>query len=421
MVGDEGLRRCLAVLAALLAAVAASARPPGDWVTVVLEDGREFYGEVVAEAPDRITIRHRVGSIDAELSFTVVEIAEIRVDRTLEESALDPADAPEQATPAVEETGGWVLVPARGSIGVELTRNLFVTAVEKAQQAGAEVIVFHLTSPGGYLSSLDAIHRGLEPLAREIDVVFYVDDECFSAAAMLCMASEHFYVGPGAAFGAAVAYVPGQNGPSAVDAKFESANAAIWRTRAEAVGRPGLLMDAMIRMETEVWADTASTPWTLSPTRPAGGEAIELDGPSSVLSLTYENATPSGAADGDAASVTALLAMLGVGEREALDGAELASNVIRHQARRIREIDQRIDFIDEVVGRIAEGAEDAEVDARELLGELRRVQRGLRVIERMRRELDYVRAHCDRRGVTAEQIEEFGDLVDDAVRRLRDR
>ena len=57
------------------------------------------------------------------------------------------------------------------------------------------------------------------------------------------------YIGPGARFGAAVGYVWNDSGDASVDAKFNSALAATWRAYAEAHGRPGIVVDAMILPE----------------------------------------------------------------------------------------------------------------------------------------------------------------------------
>jgi len=155
---------------------------------------------------------------------------EVRSIERYEQEVVPPVRPDEGGEPADASTGdgGWVLVPAHGTIGVELTRNFFETCMTRAANAGAEVIIFDLKSPGGYLYSLDEIYESLHAKPSDTKVVFYVNDACFSAAALLCITSDSFFVGPGASFGSAVVIQDdGNGGTDAVNAKYASAQASI--------------------------------------------------------------------------------------------------------------------------------------------------------------------------------------------------
>ena len=389
-------------------------------VTVFLRDGREFTGRLLEETPHKITIETTISGITVEMTFGANEV------RSIEryEDTPDRPRRPEREV-AEEPEGGWVLVPAHGTIGVELTKNFFETCVERASNAGAEVIIFDLESPGGYLYSLDEIYEGLQDAGEDIRVVFWVDGGCFSAAALLCITSDAFYVGPNASFGSAVVIRDnGDGGVDAVNAKFASARAAVWRTRAERRGRPGLLVNAMMLLETEVWADKSRTPWKLFASRPGGegGTAELVVDDRAILSMTGDEAVALGAADDLRDDFEHLLSELGLEnpEREALSGESQARTIIRSQQRRITALDGRLDFIDEVIDRINEGVEDETITIDSFRRDLIRVRSTLDRVRREMQQTDFVRFHCLLRGVTYEVIDEYKADIDQALRDIRD-
>jgi uncharacterized coiled-coil protein SlyX len=419
----------MAAVAPVAGAVAASPSAAlvslmaSDFATVHLRDGREFTGRVLEETPNKITLEVTISGITVEMTFGANEV------RTIERLEAREAPArPEREREARPEAsggeGGWVVFPAHGTIGVELTKNFFESCISRAVNVGAEVAVFDLKSPGGYLYSLDEIYNALQAQSGNIDIVFYVDGGCFSAAALLCITSDAFFVGPNASFGSAVIIQDdGSGGADAVNAKYASAQAAIWRTRAERRERPGLLVNAMMLLEAELWADKSTSPWTLYASQPGvdAGSAELVDNDKSILSMTASEAVALGAADDSRSSIEELLSRLDLRnpEREATSGSAHARNVIRNQQRRINDLEQRVNFIDSVIDRINDGIEDESITIDSFRRDLIRVRSSLDRIRREMEQTDYVRFYCLLNGVTEESIAEYKQLIDETLRQLR--
>lgn len=389
-------------------------------VTVFLRDGREFTGRLIEETPHKITIETTISGITVEMTFGANEVQSIE---RYEDTPERPRQPEREQEASEEAEGGWVRVPAHGTIGVELTKNFFETCVEKASNAGAEVIIFELKSPGGYLYSLDEIYEGLQEARDDLRIIFYVDDECFSAAALLCITSDAFYVGPNASFGSAVVIQDNdKGGVDAVNAKYASAQASIWRTRAERRGRPGLLVNAMMLVDTEVWADKSQSPWRLFTSRPGGDSRAELVvGDRAILSMTANEAVSLGAADDARDNFDHLLRELDLEnpEREAVSGESQARTIIRSQQRRINDLESRIEFIDAVIDRINEGIEDESITVDSFRRDLIRVRSSLDRVRREMEQTDFLRFHCLLHGLTYEVIDEYKKSIDEALRMLR--
>lgn len=392
-------------------------------VTVFLKDGREFTGRLIEELPHRITIEAVISGITVEMSFGANEVRSIE---RYKQEDVPPvrSDDDSEETDSSSGEGGWVVVPAHGTIGVELTRNFFETCLARATGAGAEVVIFDLKSPGGYLYSLDEIFEALHDKPSNTKVVFYVNDACFSAAALLCITSDSFFVGPGASFGSAVVIQDdGQGGTDAVNAKYASAQASIWRTRTEKKGRPGILVNAMMLLETELWADKSHSPWKLYASRPSGASGsseIVVDS-RSILSMTASEAVSLGAADDIRDDIQHLIRELGLKnpDREAISGASQARTVIRMQQRRVSDLDNRIDFINSVLDRIDESIKDESITVDQFRRDLIRVRGGLDRIKREMDQTDYIRFQCLLRGMNEETIANWKTAIDNALRQLR--
>ncbi|MFI4854541.1 MAG: hypothetical protein ACIAQF_06130 [Phycisphaerales bacterium JB065] len=422
--GLVGLRACDA-------SVAHAVRPQmvqvAQYVTVHLRDGREFTGRLLDETQHKITLEVEISGIVVEMTFGANEVQSVE---RLEAEDGDPSQ-PERPNRKQDDgreaqsgEGGWVLVPAHGTIGVELTKNFFESCLEKSINAGAEAVIFDLESPGGYLYSLGEIYDSLHEHSEDIQIVFYVDGECFSAAALLCITSEKFFVGPNASFGSAVVIRDnGNGGVDAVNAKYAAAAAAIWRTRTELRKRPGLLVNAMMLMETELWADKSTTPWKLYPSKPDGGlvSVEQVDNNRTILSMTASEAVALGAADDFRDDIDQLIESLGLEnpDREATSGAAYARTVIRNQQRRIADLDARIKFIESVYKRIADGIEDESITIESFRRDLIRVRASLDRIKREIQQTDYIQFYCLVNDLTAETIEEYKKEIDDALRQIR--
>lgn len=400
------------VMALVVSALAWSAG--AQWVTVHLRDGDVYEGNVVEETPHKIVIEVYHGSLKSKMTIAASDVQRIEREVVDEEPIRSLDEAFESRDDGARR--GVVIVPADGGIGQTLTSNFFRSCIEEADDANAELVVFHLTSPGGYLLALREIRDAIaERAEQDLQVAFFVDGECFSAAAMLCMAQEHFYVGEGASFGAAVIIRgDGSGGFDAVDAKFASAEASTWRGFAERAGRPGLLVDAMMIQSVEVWADTSKVPWTLA--RDGGSlESGELiDSSDTVLSMTSRACVRSGAADGLVRRAEAVAFEVGIEDPEfiAARGDRIAKNVLRKQARNIRDLNRRFDAANETYSRIMAESRRSDASLSIMKAELRRLRK---IYERMRDmydSLDYARFYLEAEyGITRQSFDNAIDTL----------
>ncbi|MEM8835959.1 MAG: hypothetical protein AAGD00_09085 [Planctomycetota bacterium] len=384
------------------------------WVTVHLKSGDVYSGTVVEETAHKIVIEVYHGSLKSNMTIAASDVQ--RVERApADEEPIRPLDEVFDQ-PASGQRRGVVVVPAKGGIGQSLTSNFFRSCIEEADEANAELVVFHLTSPGGYLLALREIRDAIaDRPQQDLEVAFFVDGECFSAAAMLCMAQEHFYVGERASFGAAVIIQgDGLGGFNAVDAKFASAEAATWRGFAERAGRPGLLVDAMMIQSIEVWADKSKDPWALArdATTLEAGELI--DSRETVLSMTSRVCIASGASDGFVRRPEALAYEVGIDDPEfiAASGEQIARDVLRQQTRNIRELNRRFEAAGATLARALAESKRSDASLSIMKTEMRRLRK---IYERMRDmydSLDYARFYLEAEyGITRESFDTAIDAL----------
>ena len=333
-----------------------------------------------------------------------------------------------------------MIVPMSGEIGEEITLEAFTEVFEDAIKAGVEAVIVDLTSPGGFVTTLDGIHEylygsSIAP-ASKTRVVFYVDGDCFSAAALLALCAEELWVANGATIGAAVPLSFNANGVVEVEAKFASAFASSWRANVDRAGRDGLLADAMIRTETEVWADTSVTPWALHPNDNGQMESPRLlDGKATILTLTGADAVAMGIAS-HAESIRDVIRGLKLEnpEREAFRGLEVVKRVRRQQSRAMVDFERRVKAIDETFDELVRelpdpeqgggqggpggpgGGDEPRLDPKKVIAAC---TRAIAVAERCKRMLevsDYLQIAALRRDITIGSIEaaivQFKDLLE---------
>ncbi len=411
--------RWWALAAACLVALCARAlAEPGQFVDIYLHDGRHFYGKIVEESADEITIEYYHGSIVMPMTFRAHQVREI-VRHEKKEGTGDGDALPGDRSDEPDE-GGWAVVPIEGTFGQELTAGFFEAAMRRAERDDAEAVVFHIDSPGGMVSELGRIRDELDR-HDDREIVFYVDEEAFSAAALLCMSSEHFYVGPGARIGAAVAFRV-ESGAAEVDAKFTAAFAATWRAHAQRAGRAPAIVDAMIEMEKELWADTRTEPWTVYAEPPAGsGGADDDEGPfrciddrTHVLALDHIQALNIGVADGEAHRPRDVVAKLDLTapDREAFDGEAFSDRYFRAYRTNMEKAKRAVEDF-KAAAAMLEGAQNRA----ELRNRLREIMANLNRVVRLYERYDYVRNYIDGEGYSMDQFEELVRLIRRALGR----
>jgi hypothetical protein len=405
----------------------AAARGVGDWVDVTLRDGREFFGQVIEETDFKLVLNVRQGAITAKMTLPRSDIREVKLQKNSVESAI-PATGKAPTRPADEEegeplstaapgTGGYVVVPIEGVFGEELTAGLVRAALQRCVDARAEAAILELRSPGGMVSELDKIREVIDSFEGRLRVVMYVPDEAFSAAALLCMSSREFYVGPGARVGAAVAFQESSTGSKEVDAKYNSAFAARWRALTEKAGRPGLLVDAMVVLEREVYADTRKTPWSLTSRKPLDdSERIELlDSPSTILTLTERQAVGCGAADGTAATAREVAAVLKLEHpnRRAIDGEAFARAYRTSYERNMQLVRRAVEEYNDTSEVLGD-----QKSVRRLEQRLREMRGTLQRIIVLYRRFDYVDNYFVTRGQSLEDLDRMLRRINEALREL---
>jgi len=170
------------------------------------------------------------------------------------------------------------------------------SGLASAEEAGSELVIIRLSTPGGLLDAAFAARDLL--LGTKIPTVAYVDREAISAGALIALACETILFAPGGVMGAATVFTSDVDGQY-VEApeKMQSAVRTVFRATAEARERDPQIAEAMV------------------------DASIEIDGlteAGKLLTLTALEAATWGFSDGEADSLSSLLADRGYGPDEAV-------------------------------------------------------------------------------------------------------
>ena len=177
--------------------------------------------------------------------------------------------------------------------------------LDEAERDGVAAVLLDIDTPGGRLDAVLQMQDAL--LGTSVRTIAFVDRTAFSAGALVAIASETIVMAPGSAMGAATP-IDGASGETASE-KVISAVRATFRSTAETRGRDPLVAEAMV--------DPAA-------------EVPGLDGPTTLLTLTTEDAVAVGYADHVAATREEALAAVGLGDATIVDTSpSLAERVTR--------------------------------------------------------------------------------------------
>lgn len=180
-----------------------------------------------------------------------------------------------------------VIIPIQGTIEPGMGHYV-ERSIGEAEEAGAELIVLDINTPGGRLDTVLEMRDDI--LDTPIPVVAFVNREAFSAGALITIASDTIYMTPGAVYGAATP-ISGATGETASE-KTISAVRSTFRATAEQQGRDPEIAAAMVDPSVVVEG---------------------LDTSTSLLTLTTEQALEYDYADGVAESREELLEEYGLG------------------------------------------------------------------------------------------------------------
>jgi len=168
--------------------------------------------------------------------------------------------------------GDILVVPLKG--GVSDAQFLFLRRVIKsAEKQNAAAVVLDMDTPGGTLAGAEKIVQLLVKLS--IPTYTYINPNAGSAGALIAMSTDHIYMAPVSAVGAAAIITGGgQDPPETLGEKMNSYYSAYFRSVAEQKGHNPELVDAFIDKDAEV---------------KIGDEVISAEG--DLLSLSPKEAT----------------------------------------------------------------------------------------------------------------------------------
>lgn len=248
---------------------------------------------------------------------------------------------------------GFFVIPIQGRIGADVYATGIDTAAKQAKSRGISKLLFYIDSPGGMVVDGVAIASEIAKLRDDFEVHCLIKS-AMSAAIHPLIESEFRWVTGDAAAGAAVLYrIDSDTGEVEVDEKMNAAIASQMAGKAASRGLPPQIFRAMVQMKAEVYGKETPGGWVFFDQKPPNDpDAILIDGPESVLSLSVEQLERYGIAkalpDSGTSENVGFSAAKGLGKL--VDG----SACMRSGAEKIRKIEDRNrkrheDFLDDVV------------------------------------------------------------------------
>jgi ATP-dependent protease ClpP protease subunit len=319
---------------------------------LLLMDGRQLRGEIVEETSSHVVFRHFVAGFWTNAKFTRRQIDSVHEEQG-DQSDLGAAgseSSPNHSQPNTPDTSHLpkvVVIPLHGTVGSageDAIRNTFDAQVlaqcfAEAQKLEPHAVILDIQSPGGLVSEMEAICETILAHNRSLRIVAY-PREAFSAAAIISLCCREMIVHPNARIGAAVIITAGPGGVSAVDAKMASPHHARQKQFMKRSGRPYEVVAAMTIQESELWWSSAGGFANVPPPKDAESEWALLDGKSTVLTMTADDAVQWKLAAGKAISMPDILVRLGItGEVSVVD---MQSEVDRYNAVMQRRFDDLI-------------------------------------------------------------------------------
>lgn len=134
----------------------------------------------------------------------------------------------------------------------------FRRVIREANEEGVSLLVIDMKTPGGSLQTTMELFDILETFNGR--TVTFVNDEAYSAGALIAAATQAIYMTPDSVMGAATAIMVGPGGapmelPESVDAKFSSALRAKIRSKAAINGHRPDVFEAMIDRKLKLEVD----------------------------------------------------------------------------------------------------------------------------------------------------------------------
>lgn len=195
-----------------------------------------------------------------------------------------------ERTGAQTEAPKVYVVPIEGTIDLGLAPFLERVLNDAEDDGSVEAVILDINTPGGRLDAVLQMRQDL--LGADVRTIAYVNREAFSAGALIAIASREIYMAPGGVVGAAT---PVTGAGETADEKTISAVRSTFRSTAEERGRDPVIAEAMVDPSVEVPG---------------------LDGPTSLLTLSAEQALDVGYSEGTVANLDELLVATGLENAE---------------------------------------------------------------------------------------------------------
>ncbi len=165
-----------------------------------------------------------------------------------------PTAAPNASGSAELAAGGSpelvYILPIHGQIN-KLTADVLERGLTEARDAGADVVVFDVDTPGGLVSAAIDI-SGLIKNMRDIHTVAWVNPEAISAGSLISLACDEIVVAPRSKIGDCAAIMVGPQGLQSLGeterAKIDSYILAEFRDSAQANDYPLVLCESMVTL-----------------------------------------------------------------------------------------------------------------------------------------------------------------------------
>jgi membrane-bound serine protease (ClpP class) len=168
-------------------------------------------------------------------------------------------------------------------------RRYVTLALEEATRQQADYVLIDMDTYGGAVNDADAIRTMI--LEYEKPIYVFINKNAASAGALISLACEKIFMDKGANIGAATV-VSGTDGSKAPD-KYQSYMRSMMRSTAESHGRDPLIAEAMVDENVEI-------------------EGITKAG--QVLTFTTTEAIKHNFCDGQAADISEVIALSGIGD-----------------------------------------------------------------------------------------------------------
>lgn len=312
------LFRCV-VIALLTGIISASSAFAEREVVVTLRTGTEVRGTLIEETRTTIVVDTVLHNIPYKQTIRRTEIDSIEYVETAPATRREARGAGDDDRSTEEDRDApaqtrYLIIPIEGVIGIEsidappetVTAEGVAQALAYAKRRRVEHIVFTLDTQGGYINEAERIADTINEHSEDFTFHALVR-RSISAGMNITYACDRIWLEPDATSGAALSYSTDSTGSAQVDAKMNSIWAAEPASTAKGRGHNPSIARAMVVPEAElyVWEDENGTA-VAGEAAPPGVEAEHLDGASTILTLTREQAVRLGVGEpieGGAASI----------------------------------------------------------------------------------------------------------------------